>query len=398
LTVEQNISLVRRFVSETFVSAGMVADVAVHIKDEENPHAHVLLTMRPFNEDKTWGAKIKKINKKPVYTIDWNDRGRAEEWRAAWADALNAELARYGFAETVDHRSYERQGVDKIPSVHLGVSAAQMERRGVATDRGNINREIAITNSQLRQTRARIDKVLAWADSVKSKTPPTLYEVLNSILNPGVDKTHGKRIADLKLAAKTLVFIQSNNISDLPALADKVASIRGNFNGIREDMKKTGARIKKLDEHIKQCDNFTENRGVMAMYNRLKSEADAAEKATGLFANSKAEKARKEAQDFYSGHTAEIEMFKAAEKYLRGTLQGRYDLKKISAQRKKWQGERDAKKTEQHNLNSKYHRLTDELTDAERLKKFAIGLMLPDEPQPGRSQQHQKSKSWEESL
>jgi hypothetical protein len=163
-------------------------------------------------------------------------------------------------------------------------------------------------------------------------------------------------------------------------------------------LKKSETRIKKLDKHIGQCDGFLENRSVMQSYNRLTAEADAAEKAVGVFVKSKAEKARKEAQDFYNEHTVEIEMFKAAEKYLRDALQGRYDPKKISAQRKKWQGERDAKKTEQHNLNALYHKLTDELTDAERLKRFAIGLMLSDEPQPEHSQQHQKSKSWEESL
>jgi ATP-dependent exoDNAse (exonuclease V) alpha subunit len=158
--MEQNISLVRKYVQEQFVDKGMCADVCVHVAKEENPHAHIMLTMRPLNEDKSWGAKIRKVNKKPVYTTDWNDRNKAEVWRAEWADAVNAELAAQGFSHTVDHRSYERQGVEQIPTIHLGVAATQMERKGIATDRGDINREIIMTNSQMKQIRARIAKAV----------------------------------------------------------------------------------------------------------------------------------------------------------------------------------------------------------------------------------------------
>ena len=79
LTMEQNIALARRYAQEQFVDKGMCADVCIHepYRETPNPHAHVMLTMRPFNEDKYWGAKIKKIGKKPVYTTDWNDPDNA---------------------------------------------------------------------------------------------------------------------------------------------------------------------------------------------------------------------------------------------------------------------------------------------------------------------------------
>jgi hypothetical protein len=395
LTMEQNISLLRGFVKNTFVDKGMIADIAVHIKKEGNPHAHIMLTMRPFKDDKTWGAKIKKVNGKPVYTTDWNGRNKAEEWRSAWADAVNGALAINGHSGTVvDHRSYARQGVDKIPSIHLGVSATQMERKGIATDRGNTNRNIAVTNSQLRQTRARIDKVLSWANSVKADTPPTLYEVLNAILNPSIDKSLSKTIADLKLAADTLLFIQQNGISDLPALADKVAEIRNGFNGIRGDIKKAEARIKKLENHIGQCDNFLKYRKAKMAYDRMAAEADSIEKSGGAFAKTKAEKARQEARGFYRDHASEIEAFKGAEKYLGDTLQGRYEPKNIPAQRKKWQGELETKKAERGSLSADCRKLTDELSNAEKLKKFTIKLMLSDEAQ----QERQKAKTKEEIL
>jgi ATP-dependent exoDNAse (exonuclease V) alpha subunit len=82
LAIEENISLARRFVKEQFVDKGMCADVAVHDKGDGNPHAHILLTLRPFNEDGTWGAKVVKINGIKNYTVDWDNRDNAELWRS----------------------------------------------------------------------------------------------------------------------------------------------------------------------------------------------------------------------------------------------------------------------------------------------------------------------------
>ena len=60
LNREKQIELVREYVKENFVKVGMCVDIALHDKNDGNPHAHILLTMRPLNEDKTWGAKSKK--------------------------------------------------------------------------------------------------------------------------------------------------------------------------------------------------------------------------------------------------------------------------------------------------------------------------------------------------
>ena len=60
----------------------------------------------------------------------------------------------------VDHRSYKRQGIDKIPSVHLGPAASQMEKRGIRTDKGEVNRQITADNKLLKEIKARIEKYL----------------------------------------------------------------------------------------------------------------------------------------------------------------------------------------------------------------------------------------------
>ncbi len=108
LTREQNISLARDYVRRHFVVAGMCADLCVHDKGDGNPHAHILLTMRPLEQDGTWGAKSYTEGGKKVPTTDWHDKAKAEEWRAAWAAAVNAELERQGIAERIDHRSFAR--------------------------------------------------------------------------------------------------------------------------------------------------------------------------------------------------------------------------------------------------------------------------------------------------
>lgn len=130
------LELVRAYVNDTFVSVGMCADFALHDKGKGNLHAHVLLTLRPLKEDGTWGEKCRKeydldengqrirsesgaYKSHRVDSTDWNDRGKAELCRSAWADYVNRSLEQNGIKERVDHRSYKRQGIDKIPPVPL---------------------------------------------------------------------------------------------------------------------------------------------------------------------------------------------------------------------------------------------------------------------------------------
>ena len=109
----------------------------------------ILLTMRPLDERGAWAVKSKKeyvldekgervklpsgrYKTRKVDLVDWNNQENAEVWRAAWADLANAYLERNDSPERIDHRSYERQGIDQIPTVHVGVAACQMEKKGIA--------------------------------------------------------------------------------------------------------------------------------------------------------------------------------------------------------------------------------------------------------------------------
>jgi hypothetical protein len=138
----QRRELVRGFVRAAFVSAGMVADVALHAPgehgDQRNHHAHVMLTMRRI-EDEGFGDKERA----------WNDPALLETWRALWAEHVNQALDLAGGSARVDHRSLEAQGVDRLPGIHLGPAVMEMQRRGVATERAELAQKIAATNAEL---------------------------------------------------------------------------------------------------------------------------------------------------------------------------------------------------------------------------------------------------------
>ncbi|EEQ8668566.1 MobA/MobL family protein, partial [Escherichia coli] len=133
------------FVRENFVSQGMIADVAFHHMDKTNPHAHIMLTTRAVGPA-GFGGKVR----------DWNDRTHAETWRASWADHANRALVNAGYQEEIDHRSYERQGLEKTPGIHLGKSACAMETRGIETERGEQNRLINRLNLEIQISRTEL--------------------------------------------------------------------------------------------------------------------------------------------------------------------------------------------------------------------------------------------------
>jgi hypothetical protein len=112
-------------------------------------------------------------------------------------------------------------------------------------------------------------KTKSWLDEQRANTSPTLYEVLSAILNPGAEQSQYRKLADLKLAAKTLVFIQENNISDLPALADKVGAMHGAYTALNTNTKKINKRIDTLKEHLRQSENYKQYRRIAAEYATL---------------------------------------------------------------------------------------------------------------------------------
>ena len=117
-----------------------------------------MTTLRPLNEDGSWGQKSKKEyvfdeegntillkngkqKTRKIELTDWNKRTNAEKWRANYADICNKYLEENAIEKRLDHRSYERQGREEIPTIHLGASASALERKGIKTEKGDINRK-----------------------------------------------------------------------------------------------------------------------------------------------------------------------------------------------------------------------------------------------------------------
>ena len=166
LSREEQIKLVRDFAKENFVDNGMCVDFSIHDKEDGNPHAHIMLTTRPIEQDNSWGVKQKKeyiLDKngqkqydkkkqtykcKTVKTTNWDSKEFLQRSRESWAEKVNQELEKKSLPQRIDHRSLKEQGVDRVPTIHEG-GARKLEKRGIKTDRGKINREIKTANGQM---------------------------------------------------------------------------------------------------------------------------------------------------------------------------------------------------------------------------------------------------------
>ena len=171
LSLSQNIRLLEEYVQSQFVDLGMCADVCIHDDDGHNPHAHIMLTVRPLKDNGKWQSKTEKEylcikdgiekgftsteflvaknngwEKQYLYKVGnakkylppsladglervskypkssrygrenpstklWNSTDQLQVWRKAWADEVNRYLERAGFADRVDHRSFKAQGI-----------------------------------------------------------------------------------------------------------------------------------------------------------------------------------------------------------------------------------------------------------------------------------------------
>ena len=239
LSREEQIELLQEFIQEQFLSDGMCADAAIHDTDGHNPHAHILLTVRPLDERGKWQYKTEKeylcmrngeergftaaefrtaqnegwekqypykVGNKKVYMTPstaeaqglvradkhpkstrygrqnpiserWNSEEQLLTWRAAWADVTNRHLERAGREERIDHRSNAARGLDEIPTIHEGVAAQALERKEIISDRCEINRQIRADNALLRELKTEIKKLAALV----VRTVPAIAEGLEKL-------------------------------------------------------------------------------------------------------------------------------------------------------------------------------------------------------------------------
>lgn len=135
--------------------------------------------------------------------MDWNEQDKAEQWRQARADITNKYLEENSIQGKVDHRSYQRQCIEQMPTIHLGVSASQMEKKGISTDRRNINREIRHQNKILREIARRIKVLLNWIRGIGNEGKAE-NENIKLILPPKENLPSVLKILSVKMQITTM--------------------------------------------------------------------------------------------------------------------------------------------------------------------------------------------------
>lgn len=268
-TLEENISLARRFLLDNFVSRGMIADFAVHRPDKacgiENPHFHVLCPIRPLNPDGTWGAKQRRVYREDgkfdaVSTTDWGKPETLEEWRGAWAELCNTKFKEKGLSCRIDHRSYERQGIDQAPTVHEGVAVRQMEAKGIATDKGERNRWIRSANAMLRTLREKIKALTGWLEEIRAELDKSQQPTLAALLTDYYDARNAgawsskAKVSNLKRFAAAAAYLQENSLNTLDDLQARLDLLRKSLHGVKSNLDAKHSRIKQLRELLRYAE------------------------------------------------------------------------------------------------------------------------------------------------
>ena len=275
--------MVQDYCNQFFVSKGMIADFAIHDPKPpgHNPHCHVMLTMRAMDEHGKWLPKARKVydldeNGERIRlpsgnwkshkedTVDWNEQYHGQEWRTGWETVQNRYLEMVNSPVRVDLRSYEKQGLDIIPTVHMGAAVTQMERRGIQTNIGNLNRDIKAANRMMSVIRSTIQNLRDWisdilearkellAEKNLETASPDLINLLRDYLNlRKAERRDWSRYGQQKGATKDLQsFVNATNylkeyeIFTLEQLDSVLEEVKQKSGSISTSMKKAESRMK----------------------------------------------------------------------------------------------------------------------------------------------------------
>jgi len=292
LDADVQVELLTSFIQNVFVADGMCADVSLHDTDGHNPHAHILVTMRPLNGDGTWQYKTEKeylcvrngeergftaaefkiakaegwekqyqykIGKKKTYmvpseaeaqglervskhpkatrygrqnpiTARWNSKEQVVAWRAAWADAVNHALERKGVEAHVDHRSHAERGIDEKPTVHEGASARRMEQMGFVADRCELNREIRADNALIRELKALIAKLMKAVKMTLAEIAHAMEQARQDIIVLTYGLFHNRKGREMDVTGQ---FQERYDAADA-VLTQKIDRAKAKFDDLRE--------------------------------------------------------------------------------------------------------------------------------------------------------------------
>ena len=337
---EQNrIKLISEFIEENFTSKGMIADCSIHnppaSDHEEQPHAHILLTLREIDSEGKWKPKCRKeyildengekiklksgnYKSRKVNLNDWNEPDKAKEWRENFSKKANEYLARNNIDKRIDPRTFEEQGREELPQIHLGTSSYQMEKKGIQTERGNQNRKIIALNLEFRKLKEELSKLTSWIGSLLGSLQVkydeykqekkeeyenkaelfNLYEYISIYYDLQGEKARklnpyasNKKIgADLRRFSKARIYLKDNNLKTIADLQEKISTLQSHNKKISQDIKAKTTRIENLNKCFAYADIIKDNKQVFEEWN-----------SKSLFKDS-----------FYNSHKDEIDKYKRA--------------------------------------------------------------------------------------
>ena len=351
--------MVKEFCQENFVSRGMCCDIAVHdpAPPGHNPHVHIMLTMRGIDEHGKWLPKSRKEyvldekgerirlpsgewKSRKVDTVDWNKKENAEIWRQSWEEYQNRYLERNQRTERVSLKSYKRQGIEQIPTEHMGPAASAMEKKGIETDIGNLNREIRQSNALMQSIRNMIRKLADWIGAVQeawkevqaeeAAKPKPVY--LGDLLQAKLELRRAERsdwshraqtnssIKDMQKVLDFADYLDRRKILTVGDLNDHLSESYERTSAIRSSVKVMEQRARVIAGIRKAYRDCRETKEIHDQYGK-----------TGW-------KGRKE--KFRQEHAEEIDRFEKADRFLRKNVpEGKMDFKALSKEAAKLEKE-----------------------------------------------------------
>ena len=386
LTLEENIQLAREFCQEQFVARGMIVDLAVHegkSKDgdePDNPHFHVLAPIRPFTEEGIWGNKqkreyvldeegnrIKDAKGKYVFnavsTTGWNDPELLKEWRKAWTEKVNDKFRECHMAARIDHRSYKEQGIDLIPTIHEGYEVRAMEKKGIKTIIGELNRAIRQFNQMFISLKESIQWMKTAYEEMKMELDrrqqnPTLLESLQDYYDKKTQNSpklsnfyaemerRGKKISNLQEFAKSINYLQVHNIETMDDLQTRIQELNGIISASKAEISEKREQLKNLEDLEKKMQALKQNQPLIDEYNHF------------FF--------QKRREKFYTEHKKAINYYRKCERELKP-----YRDKKGRLPESRWKKEKEDLRIMIEELKADNQPYQDELAFVKKVQRCA---------------------------
>ncbi len=270
LTQEQRRELANELAREIVKKHGCGVDVCIHEPnkkgDQQNHHAHILLTTRRLSLD-GFGEKTREL--------DERTSGAVDHWRDRFAQLQNAALERAGHNARVDHRSLENQGIEREPTVHLGVAATGFERRTGEPSEIRIQHD-----KRTAEIKEKTDAIRGERDEINER-----IKILGLAIQDEKQKVKGQQVLDL---VQSLIDGDTRQLFSLDLMERLDAQLAG-FEATDEEINATADAL--MDAHKRELSTQPEFAGYTAdelvilarlRYDHVKSERPKSQRAQAL--------------------------------------------------------------------------------------------------------------------